>query len=106
MALKILPPAFADDPDRLRRFQQEAQAAGSLNHPNILAVYDVGHGEGVAYVFTELLEGETLRVRLAGSALSVRKAIEYGNDRSRPRRRPRQRHHPSRHQTGEPIRYQ
>jgi serine/threonine protein kinase/dipeptidyl aminopeptidase/acylaminoacyl peptidase len=83
VALKILPPTFADDADRLRRFQLEAQAAGSLNHPNIVAVYDVGHSDGVAYVVTELLEGETLRERLQGSALPVRKAIEYGTQIAR-----------------------
>src|SRR5215472_16720246 len=75
VAIKVLPAAFADDPDRLRRFEQEARAAGSLNHPNIVAVYDFGRYESAVYVATELLEGETLRERLAGSALPVRKAI-------------------------------
>ena len=76
VAIKILPPAFADDPDRLRRFEQEARAAGSLNHPNIVAVYDFGRFENAAYVATELLEGETLRARLADSLLPARKAVE------------------------------
>ncbi|HSQ19342.1 MAG TPA: protein kinase, partial [Blastocatellia bacterium] len=58
-------------------FEQEAQAAGALNHPNILAVYDVGTHDGAPYVVSELLEGETLRERLNGSALPPRKAIDY-----------------------------
>lgn len=78
IALKILPEAFAQDPDRLRRFHQEAQAAGSLNHPNIVAVYDIGQSDSVTYVITELLEGETLRRRLSRSPLPLRKAIDFG----------------------------
>ncbi len=61
VAIKILPTEVADDPDRLRRFEQEARAAASLNHPNILSVHDVGTDNGVAYLVTELLEGRTLR---------------------------------------------
>jgi eukaryotic-like serine/threonine-protein kinase len=77
VALKILPAAFASDPDRVRRFEQEGRAAAALNHPNIVVIYDAGSQQGVFYVATELLEGETLRERLAGSALPVRKAIDY-----------------------------
>src|SRR5712691_1166923 len=66
VAVKVLPVSFSKDADRLRRFEQEAQAAGGLNHPNITAVYDVGSHEGAPYVVTELLEGETLRARLSG----------------------------------------
>jgi eukaryotic-like serine/threonine-protein kinase len=77
VALKILPAAFASDPDRVRRFEQEGRAAAALNHPNIVVIYDAGSQEGVFYVATELLDGETLRERLAGSALPVRKAIDY-----------------------------
>jgi len=77
VALKILPAAFASDPDRVRRFEQEGRAAAALNHPNIVVIYDSGSEGGVFYVATELLEGETLRDRLAGSALPVRKAIDY-----------------------------
>ncbi len=77
VALKILPAAFANDPDRVRRFEQEGRAAAALNHPNIVVIYDAGSQDGVFYVATELLEGETLRERLAGSALPVRKAIDY-----------------------------
>jgi len=78
VAIKVLAGYVSRDPDRLRRFEQEARAAGALNHPNILAVYDVGTHNGVSYLVTELLEGTSLRDRLAGGALSPRKAIEYG----------------------------
>jgi eukaryotic-like serine/threonine-protein kinase len=77
VALKILPAAFASDPDRVRRFEQEGRAAAALNHPNIVVIYDAGSQNGVFYVATELLEGETLRERLAGPTLPVRKAIDY-----------------------------
>ena len=76
VAIKILPGSFSSDPDRLKRFEQEARAAGVLNHPNVTAVYDVGTHDGAPYVVQELLEGETLRTRLSGGALPVRKAIE------------------------------
>jgi eukaryotic-like serine/threonine-protein kinase len=77
VAIKVLPASYSQDADRLRRFEQEAQAAGALNHPNITAIYDLGAHDGAPYIVTELLEGETLRGRLAGGALAVRKAIEY-----------------------------
>ncbi|HEY3204268.1 MAG TPA: protein kinase [Thermoanaerobaculia bacterium] len=77
VAIKVLPASFSADPDRLRRFEQEARAAGILNHSNITAVYDIGTHEGAPYIVTELLEGETLRSRLAGGALPVRKATDY-----------------------------
>jgi len=78
VAIKVLPASFSADADRLRRFEQEAQAAGSLNHPNITAVYDIGTHEGAPYVVQELLEGETLRAELAGGRLLPRRAIDYG----------------------------
>ncbi len=77
VAIKVLPASFSTDPDRLRRFEQEARAAGLLNHPNITAVYDIGSHEGAPYVVSELLEGETLRAALADGKLSPRKAIDY-----------------------------
>src|SRR6266511_3480802 len=77
VAVKVLPASFSKDPERLRRFEQEAQAAGGLNHPGITAVYDVGTHEGAPYIVTELLEGETLRQRLAAGALPPRKAVDY-----------------------------
>ncbi len=76
VAIKILPGSFSNDPERLKRFEQEARAAGVLNHPNVTAVFDIGTHEGAPYVVQELLEGETLRARLSGGALPVRKAIE------------------------------
>ncbi len=78
VAIKVLPAYFCRDLDRLRRFEQEARAAGALNHPNILAVYDVGTHDGAPYLVTELLEGSTLRNRLSGGPLPPRKATEYG----------------------------
>src|SRR5205807_620755 len=60
VALKFVRPASSDNPDHLRRFEQEARAAAALNHPNIVAVYDVGVENGVPYIVSELLEGETL----------------------------------------------
>ncbi len=77
VAVKVLPATYSQDADRLRRFEQEAQAAGALNHPNITAVYDLGSHGGSPYIVTELLEGETLRARLSGGAIAVRKATEY-----------------------------
>jgi len=77
VAVKVLPAAYAQDPDRLRRFEQEARAAGSLNHPNILTIHDVGTHEGSLYVVSELLEGETLRDRLDRGPLSARKVVEF-----------------------------
>ncbi len=77
VAIKVIPASFAADADRLRRFEQEARAVGALNHPNILAVYDLGEHEGAPYIVSELLEGDTLRERIDAGALPVRKAIEY-----------------------------
>jgi hypothetical protein len=77
VAIKVLPHAFSADADRLRRFEQEALATAALNHPNILAVFDIGTSDGSSYVVSELLEGETLRDRLRNGALPVRKALDY-----------------------------
>ena len=77
VAIKVLPPAFSEDRDRLKRFEQEARAAAALNHPNILAVFDVGTEAGSAYIVSELLEGSTLRERLHDGAFPVRRALEY-----------------------------
>jgi serine/threonine protein kinase len=76
VAIKVLPASFSSDADRLKRFEQEARAAGVLNHPNITIVYDIGSHEGAPYVVQELLEGETLRAELAGGRFSPRKAID------------------------------
>ena len=77
VAVKVLPSAFSAHPDRLQRFQQEACAAGALNHPNILSIYDVGKHDGSPYLVSELLEGETLRKRIGGTSLGQRRTIDY-----------------------------
>ena len=77
VALKVLPAGYASDPERLRRFEQEARATATLNHPNILAVFDVGRQDGSPYIVSELLEGETLRARLRAGPLSLRRGLEY-----------------------------
>ena len=77
VAIKVLPAALTQDPDRLSRFAVEAKATGALNHPNILTVYDFGTHEENPYLVMELLTGEELRAQLDSGALPVRKAIEY-----------------------------
>src|ERR1700720_2639864 len=76
VAIKVLPPGFSQDGDRLRRFEQEARAAGILNHPNILSIYDIGTIAGAPYMVSELLEGQTLREILRAMPLSPYKAVE------------------------------
>jgi Tol biopolymer transport system component len=78
VALKVLPDDAAGDAERLRRFQHEARAVASLNHPHILAVHDVGSDDGVAYVVFELLDGATLRRRVEAGPIPARKVVEYG----------------------------
>ena len=78
VAIKVLPSFVAKDPDRLWRFEQEAQAAAALNHPNILAVYRFGVFEGAPYLVSELLVGETLRQQLQHGPISLRRAIDMG----------------------------
>jgi serine/threonine-protein kinase len=75
VAIKVLPVEFADDPERLRRFEREAKATAALSHPNILEVHDVGTFEGVPYLVEELLEGESLKERIERSALPASEAI-------------------------------
>jgi eukaryotic-like serine/threonine-protein kinase len=77
VALKLLPRAFTRDPERLRRFKQEARSVSALNHPNILTVYDIGEHEGAPFIVTELLEGEELRKQLKAGPLPVRRGLEY-----------------------------
>src|SRR5579864_6693360 len=76
VAVKVLPEAFASDPEALRRFEREAKAVAALSHPNILAIHDFGDSRGVRFAVMELLEGETLRERLKRAALGWRKAAE------------------------------
>ncbi len=77
VALKILPESFATDPDRLRRFEQEARAVAALNHPNILAIHDIGEQSAAPYLVSELLEGTSLRAELESGPLSQRKTSDY-----------------------------
>ena len=77
VAVKVLPASFSTDTARLQRFEQEASAASALNHPNILVVHDIGAHDGSPYVVSELLEGETLRTRIAGTPLGHRRAVDY-----------------------------
>jgi len=77
VAIKVMPPALAIEPERLKCFEQEARAVGALNHPNILTIHDIGIQDHAPYVVYELLEGETLRERLGHGALPRRKALDY-----------------------------
>jgi len=77
VAVKVLPEALANDADRLRRFEQEARTIAALNHPNILAIHDIGTHQGAPFLVSELLEGQTLREILDAGPLPVRRAIEY-----------------------------
>jgi len=77
VAIKVLPEALANDADRLRRFEQEARTVAALNHPNILAIHDIGVHDGTPFLVSEFLEGQTLREKLASGPLPVRRAIEY-----------------------------
>src|ERR1700758_1400513 len=76
VAIKGLPSSFTADPERLRRFEEEARAVAALNPPNIVSIYDIGSDNGVHYIVSELLEGEALRERIGLGAMPARKAIE------------------------------
>jgi eukaryotic-like serine/threonine-protein kinase len=78
VAIKVLSEYLSDRPEALARFEREAKAVAALSHPNILAIFDFGSQDGTVYAAMELLEGESLRVRLAGGALGTRKAVEIG----------------------------
>ena len=78
VAVKVLPESFAGDAEALARFEREARAVASLSHPNILALHDYGSDGGVTYAVMELLEGETLRERVAAGGLSIPRALSYG----------------------------
>jgi Tol biopolymer transport system component len=80
VAIKVLPSSFSADPDRLRRFEQEARATGALNHPNVIVVHDTGQHDGAPYVVYELLEGTTLRALLGGAPLSSSRTIRLGTE--------------------------
>ncbi|HEX7076941.1 MAG TPA: protein kinase [Candidatus Eisenbacteria bacterium] len=77
VALKVIPRESSQDSERIRRFEQEARAAGTLSHPNVCAIYDLGSHEGSPFVVMELLEGESLREILHAGPVPLRKALEY-----------------------------
>ncbi|MEE9264953.1 MAG: serine/threonine-protein kinase, partial [Vicinamibacteria bacterium] len=76
VAIKVLREDLASDPERLRRFEQEARAASSLNHPNIVTIHDIGEHEGTRYIAMEYVEGKTLREMLGGEPLSTKKLLK------------------------------
>jgi len=76
VALKLLPDQYTKDPERLRRFEQEAQAASALNHPNIITIHEIGEAEGRHFIATEYIEGATLRRRMASGRLTINQALD------------------------------
>ncbi len=107
VAIKVLPASFSTDADRLRRFEQEARAAGLLNHPNIMAVYDIGSHDGAPYVVSELLEGETLRAELAGGPPLAAQGDRLRDPaRARAGRRAREGDRPPGPEAREPVRHE
>ena len=76
VALKILPQHFLDDGQRVQRFRQEARAVLALNHPNVVTVYDIGETEGVHFISTEFVEGQTLRERMRNVRLTIEEAVD------------------------------
>jgi serine/threonine protein kinase len=77
VAIKVIPAKLSREPDRIKRFEQEARAAGALSHPNVCAIHDVGSHEDSPYVVMELLDGESLHQRLASGPVPLRKALDY-----------------------------
>src|ERR1044071_8088242 len=76
VAIKLLPPQFTQDEDRLRRFKQEARNTSSLNHPNILTIFEIGEAEGAHYIATEFIDGVTLRQHMAGRRVKPSEALD------------------------------
>jgi serine/threonine protein kinase len=76
VAIKVLPPEFSTDPDRVRRFEQEALAASALNHPNIITIHEIGQSGRINFIATEYVDGQTLRERLSGERLAITAALE------------------------------
>jgi len=83
VAIKVLPEYWSRDPERLRRFEQEAQATAALNHPNVVSIFHVGQYDGSPYIVTELLQGETLRDRLRKGPMRLREVLDYGVELAR-----------------------
>ena len=80
VAIKILPPHLVTDSDRVRRFVQEAKSASALNHPHVVSIYDIGQDDSIHYIAMELVEGATLRERLGGNPLEIKRAITIGEE--------------------------
>lgn len=80
VAIKILPPHLVTDSERVRRFMQEAKSASALNHPHVISIYEIGQDESVHYIAMELVEGATLRERMGGSPLEIKRAIIIGEE--------------------------
>jgi serine/threonine protein kinase/Tfp pilus assembly protein PilF len=78
VALKLLPARFTQDEERVRRFKREARAASALNHPNIITIYEIGEADGVHYIATEFIEGETLRQRMSTRGMTMAEVIDVG----------------------------
>ena len=78
VAIKVLPEFWSRDPERLRRFELEAQAAAALNHPNIVSIFHIGQHHGAPYIVTELLHGESLRDRLHHGSMRLREVLDLG----------------------------
>jgi serine/threonine protein kinase len=83
VAIKVLPEYWSRDPDRLRRFEQEAQATAALNHPNIVSIFHIGQYNGSPYIVTELLQGETLRDRLRRGPMRLRETRDFAVEMAR-----------------------
>ncbi len=83
VAIKVLPGNWSRDPERLRRFEQEAQATAALNHPNIVSIFHVGEYEGAPYIVTELLQGESLRDCLRRGPMRLREVLDFGVELAR-----------------------
>src|SRR5438445_1477473 len=80
VAIKIMPEAFSRDPDRVNRFQREAEVLASLNHPNVAAIYDLQEADGSRYLVLELVEGETLADRIARGPIPVEEALDIAKN--------------------------